>query len=235
MNPTDVKNLPIKNRLPEETSSRLRQETETVMDAKSTLDSLNLDLLDYLGNYEEGPILANVGLFQPAGSNILNATTEEYEKLRVGDVKTERDGHRVTIYVTARYKPENEDKHETDQWGYTETDYHEAFALTELSESEAAMVEAFVPVAVEEVDGFAGFRDNATKTNSLIDRLKTLTLPDPDEVDDDLRRYTEVKDRADELDEMIEKTDQLIDDIVYDLYGLTDDEIEIVESAVQDD
>ena len=61
--------------------------------------------------------------------------------------------------------------------------------------------------------------------------MKAITLPDPDDVADDLERYIETKERAEELDE---KTDQLIDEIVYDLYGLTDEEIEIVESAVQD-
>ncbi|WP_020221127.1 hypothetical protein [Halarchaeum acidiphilum] len=176
-----------------------------------------------------------MGLFQPTESNILDATTEDYENLRVGDAKTERDGRQVTISATARYKPENEDEYETDQWGYTETDYQEAFALTDLSEEEAALVEEFVPVVVEEADGFAGFRDNATKTNSLIDRLKAITLPDPDDVADDLRRYIEVKKRAEELDEKIEKTDRLIDEIVYDLYDLTDEEIEIVEESVADD
>ena len=92
-----------------------------------------------------------------------------------------------------------------------------------------------MPVAVEEADGFAGFRDNATKTNSPVDRLKTIALPDPDDVADDLRRYIEVKQRAEELDERIEKAGQLIDKAVYDLYGLTDGEIELVESVVQND
>ena len=195
--------------------------------------SLNLDLLNYLGNYEEGPVLPGVGLFQPTGSRILDATTEDYEKLRVGDVKTERDGRRIIVYSTTRYKPENEDGYETDQWGYTETEYQEAFTLTDLTDEEAALVEAFVPVAVGEGDGFAGFRDNATKTTSPIDRLKTITLPDPADVMADFRHYIEVKERAEELDKKIEKTDQLIDEIVYNLYDLTDEEVEIVESTVK--
>ncbi|WP_338742086.1 Eco57I restriction-modification methylase domain-containing protein [Haloplanus salilacus] len=198
-------------------------------------DSLDTNILDYLGNYEAGPALPDVGLFQPTDASILDATTEEYENLRVGGAQTERDGRRVTLYATARYKPEDEDEHETDRWGYTESDYREAFSLTDLDDEEAALVEAFVSVAVAEADGFAGFRDNATKTNSLIDRLKAITLPDPDDVADDLRRYIEVAERADELDEKIEKTDRRIDEAVYDLYGLTDEEIEIVESVVQDD
>jgi len=195
--------------------------------------SLNLDLLDYLGNYTEGPDLPDIGLFQPTGSNILDATTEDYDKLQVERARTARDGQSITIEATARYKPEDEDEFETDTYGYTETDFFEAFTLTDLSNEEAALVEAFVPVAVDEEIG--GFRDNATKTNSLIDRLKRMTLPDPDDVADDLRRYIETKERADELDEKIEKTDQLIDEIVYDLYDLTEEEIEIVEEAVNSD
>lgn len=199
------------------------------------LVTLNLNLLDYLGNYEEGPILPDIGVFRPKGSTILNRTTKEYEKLRVGDVKIERDGRCVTVYSTARYKPENEDEHETDQWGYTDTGYREAFALTNLTKEEATLVETFVPAAVERADGFAGFRDNATKNNSLIDRLKSITLPSHDDINKDLRRYVEVKERAEYLNENIKKSDQLIDELVYDLYGVTDEEIELIESAVEDD
>ncbi|THE63102.1 class I SAM-dependent DNA methyltransferase [Salinadaptatus halalkaliphilus] len=195
----------------------------------------NTNLLDYIGNYQEGENIPDIGLFQPNNPEILNATTEQYEKLRVGNVRTERKGHRVTIYASARYKPENEEGHETDQWGYTETGYFEAFSLTDLSENQAALIEAFVPVAVEEADGFGGFRENATKTNSPIDRLKAIVLPDPESIKDDLRRYTKTKERADEIDNKIAMTEHLIDEIVYELYGLTEDEIEIVESTAQND
>lgn len=178
------------------------------------LRDLNLNLLDYLGNYTEGPTLPDIGLFQPTNTSILNATTEDYENLRFGDVKTERDGHRVTIYATARYKPENEEEYNTDQWGYTKTEFLKALSLTDLNENEAEVVEAFVPVAVREGNGFANFRETATKKNSLIDRLKAITLPDPNDVTDDLRRYMKTKDRANDLDQKIEKTDRLIDEII---------------------
>nr|WP_199243368.1 TaqI-like C-terminal specificity domain-containing protein [Halopenitus persicus] len=211
----------------------LSEEVEKLIQYRSNRDSLNLSLLDYLGNYIEGPNLPDIGFFQPNTKNILDSTTEDYEKLQVERVRVERDGRAVTIEATARYKPEEEDRFETDSYGYTETDYFKAFTLTDLSNEEAALVEAFVPVAVDNEIG--GFRDNATKTNSLIDRLKAITLPDPNDVADDLNRFIETKDRADELDEKIAKTDQLIDEIVYDLYDLTDEEIAIVEDAVQDD
>ena len=209
--------------------------SENMADWTNKTKSNNLNLIEYFGNYREGPNLSDVGLFQPTGINTLDETKENYDSLRIGSVKIERADSAVTLYATARYKPENEDHHETDQWGYTETNYLEAFTLTDLTENEATLIEEFIPVAVEEASGFANFRETATKTNSLIDRLKAITLPDPDDVQDDLRRYIEVKTRGEELDEKIERTDKLIDKIVYELYGLTDEEIEIVKAAVQSD
>ena len=44
----------------------------------------------------------------------------------------------------------------------------------------------------------------------------------------------ETKERAEELNAKIEQTDTLIDEIVYELYGLTDEEIEIVEDAIRE-
>lgn len=52
---------------------------------------------------------------------------------------------------------------------------------------------------------------------------------------DDIERYRDAVERAEELDEKIKRTDELIDEIVYDLYGLTGEEIEIIEEAVADD
>jgi hypothetical protein len=201
--------------------------------------SLNLYLLDYVKPYSEGPPLTNIGIYQPpegVGDTKLAATKEDYENIRVGTVTCEReDESTVVIHATARYKPDDEDAYETDQWGYTETEPIPAMRLTDLTETEADLVEAFVPVAVEKADGFAGFRERATKTNSLVDRLEAITLPDPDDVADDLERYRDAVERAEELDEKIQRTDDLIDEIIYDLYGLTDEEIEIVEEAVADD
>lgn len=105
--------------------------------------------------------------------------------------------------------------------------------ITDLTETEADLIEAFVPVAVDEAGGFADFRGTATKTNSLVDRLRKLTLPDVTAVEDGLESYLQTKSRAEELDRKIERTDELIDEIVYELYGLTDEEIEIVEEAVR--
>ncbi|GAA0661233.1 Eco57I restriction-modification methylase domain-containing protein [Natronoarchaeum mannanilyticum] len=203
---------------------------------RERLHNLNLSLLDHLGSYTEGQTLSEVGLTQPpegSADSVLQQTTEQKPNLRVGEVVVRRESDStVEIKLTARYKPDDEDAHETDQWGYTETDPLPALRITDLTETEADLIEAFVPVAVDEAGGFADFRETATKTNSLVDRLRKLTLPRVADVEAGLESYVETTARAEELEEKIEQTDALIDEIVYELYGLSDDEIEIVEEAV---
>ncbi|QUJ74716.1 hypothetical protein KDQ40_21170 (plasmid) [Haloarcula marismortui ATCC 33800] len=210
--------------------------TDEFMHHRSKRESLNLAVLDHFGSYSDGPTLADVGLTQPpedSADSILQQTTEQKPNLRVGEASVVRESDStVEIQLTARYKPDDEDAYETDQWGYTETEPLPALRITDLTETEGDLIEAFVPVAVDEAGGFAGFRETATKTNSLVDRLRKLTLPAVDDARDGLVSYMETVERADELEAKIERTDELIDEIVYELYGLTDEEIEIVEEAV---
>nr|WP_239685482.1 TaqI-like C-terminal specificity domain-containing protein [Halolamina pelagica] len=235
-----IRNLPIPPAISEidadDSDQNLGSLAKRASDLRKTLNSLNLDLTDHLGSYDDGETLADIGFTQPpenAADSILQATTEQHPNLRVGDCEVVRESSStVEIRLTARYKPEDEDAHETDQWGYTETEFLPALRITDLSETEADLIAAFVPVAVDEAGGFAGFRETATKTNSLVDRLRALTLPRVDDVADGLAQYRETKQRADELDAKIQRTDDLIDEIVYELYGLTDEEIEIVEESV---
>ena len=207
-----------------------------MVDLNSQKMEFNLSLLDHLGSYSDGPTLADVGLTQPpkgSADSILQMTAEEKPNLRVGEASVVRESDTtVEIRLTARYKPDDEDEYETDQWGYTETESLPALRITDLSKAEADLIEAFVPVAVDEAGGFAGFREEATITNSLVDRLRKLTLPAVKDVRDGIESYIETKARAEELEEKIERTDALIDEIVYELYGLTDEDIDIVEEAV---
>ncbi|MFD2550767.1 hypothetical protein ACFSQP_02955, partial [Bizionia sediminis] len=59
---------------------------------------------------------------------------------------------------------------------------------------------------------------------------KPLALPEQAEW---MQYFNEQKQKATELKSEIEKTDKEIDAMVYALYGLTDDEIQIVEEATQ--
>ncbi|EMA14933.1 Eco57I restriction-modification methylase domain-containing protein [Haloarcula marismortui] len=232
--PEHVRRLPLEH--DQDVYQRLLKHVENVQSLTEQRDALNCSLMDHLGSYSDGPTLADVGLTQPpedSADSILQQTTEQKPNLRVGEASVVRESvSTVEIQLTARYKPDDEDAYETDQWGYTETEPLPALRITDLTETEGDLIEAFVPVAVDEAGGFAGFRETATKTNSLVDRLRKLTLPAVDDVRDGLVSYMETVERADELELKIERTDELIDEIVYELYGLTDEEIEIVEEAV---
>jgi hypothetical protein len=206
---------------------------------KDSVGDLNISIHDHFGAYEDGQSLSDIGFSQPpenVASSILNQTTEEKPNLRIGQAEVVRESSStVEIRLTARYKPNDEAAYETDQWGYTETEPRPALRITDLSDREANLIEAFVPVAVDEGDGFANLRKNATKTNSLVDRLHGLTLPSINDVSGGLESYLETKNRADELNEKIEKTDRFINDIIYELYELNEKEIELVEEAIDDD
>lgn len=80
---------------------------------------LNMSLLDHLGNYSEGHTLTEIGLAQPpsgSAESILQQTAKEKPNLRVGTVNIDRESETtVEILLSARYKPENKDAHETDQ------------------------------------------------------------------------------------------------------------------------
>jgi len=71
------------------------------------------------------------------------------------------------------------------------------------------------------------------KSLSRLDRLYDLRFPDPsdDGVVDALRPFLDNAQQAAELDRQIQFTDDLIDRIVYRLYGLTDAEGTVVEET----
>ncbi|SEH69085.1 Eco57I restriction-modification methylase, partial [Halopenitus malekzadehii] len=85
---------------------------------------INLQIADYLGNYNDGMALNNLSECQPesgVSNTILTSTTEEWPNLKIGSVSVASTRGSTTISLTARYKPENESI-ETDRWGYTETE-----------------------------------------------------------------------------------------------------------------
>ena len=132
----------------------------------------DFDLLDYLGNYEDGPTLGE--FYQPTSglAESVLADTEadsEFEKLRVTGAQIERDGDRLRVLAEPYVKPENPEEYDTNSRGYATLDPVPAMEFVGLSEAEADLIEAFVPHAVDEADGFAGYRDNATATISPLD------------------------------------------------------------------
>jgi len=210
---------------------------EEIIRLKNQHHELNLNILDYFGSYSDGDQLGDLPEYQPSAGvadSIISETTETKDSLRVENVKIRDSGSKIVVDVTARYKPDEPEEYETDQWGYTETDFHSAMEFVGLTEKKATLIKEFVPVAIERAGGFASFRESATKTNSLVDRLENLTLPEISDVSEGLERYLTTKRRADELEKKIEKSDDLVNQIVYDLYGFEEDAVTKIENALEE-
>jgi hypothetical protein len=241
--------MPIPSNLSEhdvKSNPNLRELAKKAAELKNQRTALNLELFDYLGipsdelpKSKAGNTLSDLQMpVAGVADTPLTETTDEYEGLRIEGITFEDDGGRLVLSVDISYKIDENDPRETDRWdrlAESEFETYEAMAFIGLSEAEETLLREFVPVAVEKAGGFAGFRQGATQTNSPLDRLKQLTLPDVGEVQTGLEQYIEVSEQAYELEEQIEKTNNLVNQIVYGLYGLTDKEIEIVDTAVQNE
>jgi hypothetical protein len=242
-----VGSLPIKNIHPDERiydsngmsdpeiAGKIEELAQELLDLNDELESLNLDLLDYIGGYDDGDTLGDI--YFPAegvSDSILTDTTDERDSLRIGRVDLRERDDRLTLLASARYKPEDPDDFETDQWGYTETDLIAAMKFTNLSDTNLALLSEFIPIAVEEAGGFAGFRETATSTNSLIDRLASLTLPDVESCRSGLERFVDVKARSEEIQERVREAEGQIDDLVYTLYDISEEERILIEGALSE-
>jgi hypothetical protein len=208
---------------------------------KEERHDLNVDVTDYLSEPDGGGIeLTNLGdRFQPATGlqgSILADTAEDREKLQIDrlyvEVEDTGDANDVDLRAAVRYKPsEDEDISEDarDQNGYYYPDTLNVGTLTGCTDREAGLVAHWLRALNDRGDGFSGYRDNAAKTISLLDRLFAIRLPDLSAAPL-LGSFLDTAREAETLDARIAFTDRLIDQIVYRLYGLTDEEVAVVES-----
>jgi hypothetical protein len=242
-----VGSLPIKDISPDERiydsngtsdkeiAGQIEELAQELLELNDEFESLNLDLLDYIGGYEDGDTLGDIYLpAEGLSDSILTDTADERDSLRLGDIELRESDDTITLLASARYKPEEPEEFETDQWGYTETDLMPAMKFTNLSEIDRALLSEFIPIAVEEGGGFADFRETATSTNSLIDRLANLTLPSVESCRQGLERFTDVKSRSEEIQERTQEAEKQIDDLVFTLYDISDEERVLIEDALTD-
>jgi len=209
-----------------------------IIDAKATHHNLNLDLQDYLDVSKTGDKLSDIEGYQPASGatdSILTKTSEEREKLKAGSIKIENQSGKLTILMSARYKPANPEGYETDQWGYTETDLIPAMEFVGIDNETESLITEFVPVAVEEAGGFANFRESATKTKGVLSRLKSLELPDLTNSSNEFEAYLDVSRRANELEDNCQSAEEIIDRILFNIYGLSQEEVHILETEIEPD
>ena len=210
--------------------------TKEIISVVSQQRAINTFLPDYLGNYEWGQELSKLPSYQPApgvNSSIVVETEEERENLRIGDCKVVADDSKVRIEVTARYKPKDESNHETDRWGYTETQFIPVMEFVGLDGQMKELISEFVPYVIEQGDGFADFRETATKTNSLLDRLGKIMLPRFDDISQGLNQYLQAKNKSESLHTRQIQAEDAIDDIVYSAYNINKEDRSIIEKSLQ--
>jgi type I restriction-modification system DNA methylase subunit len=228
-----VGNLPLINEddIDEQTRETLEERVQEIMERKAQRGSINLNIQDYLGNYSDGKTLGD--LYSPAeglSEKVVSDTSADRDSLRIGGVEFEERNCELILKVSARYKPddsENIDEDELDRWGYFETEKVPAMKFN-VEDKMRPLIEEFVSLAVDQAGGFADFRESATKTNSIIDRLEKLTLPKLEDVEQGLEKFIDNREEAEKLEEEIQETDELIDAIVFELYDLTEEEVETV-------
>lgn len=212
----------------------LAELSDEIIDSVERCRSINTHLPDYLGNYNRGISLEGYSKCQLASGvddSVLARTTEERNALRVGSVDVSRDGERIVLTASARYKPE--EAKNTDRWGYTETDLIPAIVFEGLDTRERVLINEFVPRAINEAGGFADFYETATVRISLIDRLQTLTLPALDDVSNRLEEYIDSRDEYIMLNKIINKKEEKIDSIVYESYGIGEEQRNVIESELK--
>ncbi|MEF8847981.1 MAG: TaqI-like C-terminal specificity domain-containing protein [Candidatus Thermoplasmatota archaeon] len=225
--PNDLKQLPLKI-ADKDTKNILNENYDGISEKNEILDNINLKIKDYLGTYSDGKAIKD--LYDPVkglSNTILTDTSKDRKNLRISRVDFVKKAADLVMKISVRYKPENGGEHETDRWGYIETEMIPAMRFSD-SEKMLALIEEFTKIAVEKGKGFAGFRKTATKTKSVIDRLEELTLPKLDDAEIGLNKFLENKKRAEKLEEEIIEIDNMIDAIVFNLYGLTKNEVEVV-------
>ncbi|WP_442904969.1 Eco57I restriction-modification methylase domain-containing protein [Haladaptatus sp. CMSO5] len=200
------------------------------------LSGINLNILDYLGQYEPGLSIDELPEYQPPrniAKSILLETTGSRKSLRIGRVDFREEGTKISLRASARYKPTDEDIADTDRWGYTETELEPAITFVGLDEETRALIKEFVPVVVEKAGGFAGFRSNATKTNSIIDRLNEITLPSQSDIGNSLNQFLRKKEKSNKLNEEIGRIDEGIEQILYGFYKLSEGEIKSIQNSLE--
>ena len=218
--------------LPEEFAfEQLTEPVKRLQDIQATRNQTPPDLKDFLGGYDPGKRLGELGELPPNISSILTSTAAEHSNLRIGAASIERTVNTVQVQLTVRYRPGEAKEIDTDQWGYTETGPHTALVCRDLDSNLADLIEAFVPVAVEEAGGFAGFRSTATKTQTPLDRLQEITLPALADVVAGLKEYQQALDEYEQAEIKQRDIQNEIDQVVYDLYDLSDEQIDTIENS----
>lgn len=213
---------------------------ERVIDMKSLYSEINTNMLTYFGedlqkenldsskNYTR---LSDLSEYQPPSkkSDLLteNTSDEGYETIEITGASVEEDGLKLKLLVDIRTREHSDD----------DTEHHNDIVAATLLDPDNdldKLLRAFLPEAIDRAEGYADFRDDATNSRSTLeDRVKDIRLPDVSGVSNDVERFLNRKEEAEQLSTEISRCDDLIDQIVYQLYDLSDEQVTQVEERLK--
>ena len=212
-------------------AGRIESLSGELLSLTAEFEQLDSSLLTHLGSYEPGPKLGESSTpVAEVSESPVTDTTRDRDGLRIGRVSVSTTESGLVLSASARYKPASCPAVETDRWGYVETDLEPVLRIEEGGALRRTVIEEFVPIAVERGGGFAEFRGQATATVSILDRLQAILLPDVNTCEPGVNAFREAQSRAAEIQRRIEQAEEELDSLVYQLYGLSDDEVRLVET-----
>ncbi|WP_231186874.1 N-6 DNA methylase [Haladaptatus sp. DYF46] len=211
------------SQLPVPDGSDERDELVALTKRSERLRSARADLEIELPEGGGGPRLGDISRRVDTDSP-LTETTATRDALRLGDVRVEKREEELAFWATARYRPA-EDR-ATDSWGFTATEPVRALVI---ESDEMTTWDDVLGWYVPRLVANDGFTEEARKTISPLDRLESVRLPPLERA----MAFVEACRTAAQLDAKIARTDAEIDRLVYRAYGLSADEIELVERLVE--
>jgi len=224
--PYEIESLPIVHATPDQQAPIISL-VDAIIQKKKEYHSISQNIEDYIDFLKVNPI--NLGEFlntATMGFEILSSIkvkTDNFDALRA---RIEEGGSVIIEYGIKRkveeYKEIDEENEEVK--GKYITEWQEA-AKGKIKDIEAI---EFLSKVLEGVKNFS-----RAKQKSIWQKIEEVKVPEFNErVRDGFLSYKKSIEEAKKLDEEILKIDRAIDRLVYDLYDLTDEEIQVVEKYV---
>lgn len=203
---------------------------DAIIQKKKEYHSISQNIEDYIDSSKAN--LINLDEF-------LKMATREFEVLSSIKVKTDNfDALRVRIeanFAILEYgiKRKIEEYEEIDEEEDVEVKGKYVIDWSSAGKGEIKDIEAieFLSKTLENIKNFS-----KAKQKSIWQKIAEVKVPEFNElVREGFLKFKSAMQKAKELDEEIIKIDRAIDRLVYDLYGLTEEEIKVVEKSVWED
>jgi len=200
---------------------------DAIIQKKKEYHAISQNIEDYIKFKDVGFIKLDEYIKKVTdGFDVLSSIKVKNDNFDILRVKTE--GDKIILEYGIRKKVEEyeevEEEEQTEVRGRYITEWYEA-GIGSIKDREAI---EFLTKVLEGIKNFS-----KSKQKSIWQKIAEVKIPEFNEyVKNGFLKYKSAIERVKELDEEITKIDRAIDRFVYDLYGLTEEEIQVVEKSV---